>query len=157
MNGVDDNKLEPSDEYKFKCSICMNNQSLMCHVCKNQDRFVNAFNRKDSDVIVGIVEKYSDYNQKIVEGGKKILEFFGNNAQHMKTFEEMGELQSELARANREGIKNELADVQVMLLQMQMIYQIDHREIIETMIAKISRTLAKIDSLKSGVDRNGCR
>ena len=155
MKGVDDNKLEPSDEYKFKCSICHNAKSPRCQICKNQDQFQNAFGRHreggETSAPPSTIRDYFDYNYVVVEGNKKILEFFGNNAQHMKTFEEIGEFQQELSRANREGIKNEMADLMVMLNQMQIVYQIDTSDIMEIMMAKVKRTLAKIDSLKAEV------
>lgn len=61
----------------------------------------------------------------------KSLEHFGRVNQQVKTIEEMAELTKEVCKeiggllSNREAVIEELADVQIMIFQMQMIYGVD--------------------------------
>ena len=97
------------------------------------------------------------------KGNKKILEHFGVNNQQRKLQEEVFELQEAITThelkktveyeiplteiiGTKEHITEELADIEVILLQIKEFYRIDGNEILKTMKNKIKRTLDRIES-----------
>lgn len=93
----------------------------------------------------------------------KIIEHFGVNNQQRKLQEEVFELQevitqkeypalarnkkpNELESLEKERITEEIADIEVILLQIKEFYRIDGNEILKTMKNKIKRTLDRIES-----------
>lgn len=93
----------------------------------------------------------------------EIIEHFGINNQQRKLQEEVFELNesitqkeypalaknkkpNELERFEKERITEEIADIEVILLQIKELYHIDGNEILETMKNKIKRTLDRIES-----------
>lgn len=93
----------------------------------------------------------------------KIIEHFGINNQQRKLQEEVFELNeaitqkeypalaknkkpNELEIFEKERITEEIADIEVILLQIKELYHIDGNEILKTMKNKIKRTLDRIES-----------
>lgn len=93
----------------------------------------------------------------------KIIERFGVNNQQRKLQEEVFELQeaitqkeypalaknrkpNELETLEKKRITEEIADIEVILLQIKEFYHIDGNEILKTMKNKIKRTLERIES-----------
>ena len=79
----------------------------------------------------------------------KIIEHYGVAAQKVKAIEELSELQKEIAKdligqGNIEHVAEEIADVQIMLRQLQMIYGIDYSDLNKIMSEKTLRTLYRI-------------
>lgn len=75
-----------------------------------------------------------------------VIETYGEDGQVIIALEEMAELQKELTKflrgkSNREHILEELADVQLMLWQLQKIFGFTETEIIENVKRKVKRTL----------------
>lgn len=78
------------------------------------------------------------------------INYFGEKYQKVLLFEEMSELQKEICKdirnkRNIEHIAEELADVYIMLQQMQLIYGITDEQIEQVVQEKIERTLDRID------------
>lgn len=78
----------------------------------------------------------------------KIIEKYGENHQRYKAVEELSELQTLIVQdANKNGkvpvgrIVEEMADVYVMLKQMQLVYHIDSRDIQPVIDYKLDRAL----------------
>lgn len=75
---------------------------------------------------------------------KEITEHFGISNQIIKLNEEVAELTVECARDNYFGVQEELADVYVLLKQIQLYFDIDDEEIESVSNEKIDRTLKRI-------------
>lgn len=74
---------------------------------------------------------------------KSALSLYGSTAQTVVAIEELSELQKELCKslrfgANRQHIAEEIADVQIMLKQMMMLYEL-HVDVAEWECKKVSR------------------
>lgn len=81
---------------------------------------------------------------------QEIINHYGANHQKDKLFEEMAELQKEVCKekdgkGNIQHIAEELADVSIMLQQMQLIYGITDEKIEQVVQDKIERTLDRIE------------
>lgn len=81
----------------------------------------------------------------------KIIDHYGEDHQRYKAAEELSELQTILLQdANKNGVVpldriiEEIADVKVVLRQIQLIYKIDSRDIDPVASWKIERTLNRI-------------
>lgn len=81
----------------------------------------------------------------------KIIDHYGEDHQRYKAAEELSELQTLLLQdANQNGkvpvnrLVEEIADVYVMLSQIQLIYHLDSRDIDPIIFYKIDRTLKQI-------------
>lgn len=81
----------------------------------------------------------------------KIIDHYGANHQRYKAAEELSELQTLILQdANKNGkvplshIIEEIADVKVMVKQLELIYGIDSRDIDPIVNAKVDRTLNRI-------------
>lgn len=79
----------------------------------------------------------------------KIIDHYGPEAQKVKAIEELSELQKEIAKdligqGSVECVAEEIADVQVMIEQLQIIYGIDHSQVKDIMREKILRTMHRI-------------
>lgn len=70
-------------------------------------------------------------------GIKVIADHYGKKHQTIKTMEELAELIQALAREDVENIKEELADVMVMLEQIKYLYGFSEIEINRIMFSKI--------------------
>lgn len=80
---------------------------------------------------------------------EKIIDHYGADAQKVKAIEELSELQKEIAKdligqGSIENVAEEIADVQIMLRQLQMIYGIDYSDLNKIMSEKTLRTLYRI-------------
>lgn len=75
---------------------------------------------------------------------KKITEHFGVSNQIIKLNEEVAELTVEIVKDNYFGIQEELADVYVLLKQIQLYFEIYDEEIESVSNEKINRTLKRI-------------
>lgn len=75
---------------------------------------------------------------------KKITEHFGVSNQIIKLNEEVAELTVEIVKDNYFGIQEELADVYVILKQIQLYFEIEDEEIDSVSKEKIDRTLKRI-------------
>lgn len=81
---------------------------------------------------------------------QEIVNHYGHESQKAMLFEEMSELQKEICKdirnkRNVEHIAEELADVYIMLQQMQLIYGITDEQIEQVVQDKIERTLDRIE------------
>lgn len=80
----------------------------------------------------------------------QIINHYGYNHQKDKLFEEMAELQKEVCKekdgkGDKQHIAEELADVYVMLQQLQLMYGISDEKIELEVQKKIERTLDRIE------------
>ena len=91
-----------------------------------------------------------------------ILDHYTPEQQTIQAIEELGELQTELAkilngkkkdyfgRLNTQDLKGELADVYIMVMQLLIIYDIDPEEFDAEMAFKLDRQLARIKEAEEG-------
>lgn len=91
-----------------------------------------------------------------------ILGHYTPEQQTIQAIEELGELQTELAkilngkkkdyfgRLNTKDLKGELADVYIMVMQLLIIYDIDPEEFDAEMAFKLDRQLARIKEAEEG-------
>lgn len=81
---------------------------------------------------------------------QKIIDHYGHRSQKEMLFEEFAELQKEVCKelrgkGDKQHIAEELADVYIMLQQMQLIYGITDEKIEQIVQDKIERTLDRIE------------
>lgn len=82
---------------------------------------------------------------------KEILEHYTKEQQVMQSIEEMSELQKELIKNinrnahNKESIMEEIADVKIMLMQLQKIYDFKNSEIRKVIISKLERQKKRME------------
>lgn len=81
----------------------------------------------------------------------KVLEHFGFNRQKVKAVEELNELQNAIlrdldGRGNYNNIVEEIADVEIMLIELKTMYQIPPSEIEEMKAKKILRLKRRIEN-----------
>ena len=89
---------------------------------------------------------------------RKIAEILGHyspEAQTIKAIEELAELQAELAKllikqGSREAMKNELADVFIMITQLMAIFDVDPAELDAEVAFKLERQIKRIREAKEG-------
>ena len=79
----------------------------------------------------------------------QILEFYGHEAQKLKAVEELTELSEkvikEINKGEDTGIYDEIADVYIMLTQLELIYDVDPAETRERIEYKLDRQIARIN------------
>lgn len=80
------------------------------------------------------------------KGIKLIADHYGNEHQTVKAMEELAELIQALARGDEANIKEEMADVFVMLEQLKYLHRISEIEISRIMFRKITRQIERIDN-----------
>lgn len=96
----------------------------------------------------------------IIETAEKAIEFYGESLQQIVAIEEMAELQKEISKAirsgatNRDAIAEEIADVEFMLRQLMIIYNIDAFEVERKMENKAERLFERIESEKRKKEEN---
>lgn len=88
----------------------------------------------------------------ISESLKHIYNHFGEEAQLEKLREEVEELIEAIKEKDLQHITEEIADVYVVIAQIESIYGIDTNEVIEICETKMERTLERI---KSGYYKGG--
>lgn len=81
----------------------------------------------------------------------KVLEHFGFNHQKVKAVEELNELQNAIlrdldGRGNYNNIVEEIADVEIMLIELKTMYEIPPSEIEEMKTKKILRLKRRIEN-----------
>ena len=77
------------------------------------------------------------------EMGRKVWEHYGEEAQTKKLVEELAELITAIAREDTRAIREEMADVEVMIMQFKQGLNIDTLPI---MNYKLNRTMARIEN-----------
>ena len=80
---------------------------------------------------------------------KLLIDHYGQESQKMMLLEEMAELQKEICKEfrgelNKEAITEEVADVLIMLEQVQMMYDISDIRLLEITNEKLVRQLRRI-------------
>lgn len=75
-----------------------------------------------------------------------IADHYGKEHQTVKATEELAELIQALARGDAANIKEEMADVLVMIGQLQYLYDVSEIELNRIMFSKIIRQLERIDN-----------
>ena len=75
-----------------------------------------------------------------------IFNTYGKSHQVSKLLEEVGELIETIMNEDKENMVQELADVEVMLLQFKEHYHINGNDILKIMNEKIDRQLNRIDN-----------
>ena len=101
--------------------------------------------RKDDELIMKMTTK-EFLETANAEMGRKIWEHYGKEAQTKKLVEELGELITAIAREDARAVREEMADVEVMIMQFKQGLKIDTLPI---MNYKLNRTLARIENEKS--------
>lgn len=80
---------------------------------------------------------------------KLLIDHYGHESQKMMLLEEMAELQKEICKEfrgelNKDAITEEVADVLIMLEQVQMMYDISDIRLLEITNEKLARQLRRI-------------
>lgn len=80
---------------------------------------------------------------------KLLIDHYGHESQKMMLLEEMAELQKEICKEfrgelNKDAITEEVADVLIMLEQVQMMYDISDIKLLEITSEKLVRQLRRI-------------
>jgi len=83
---------------------------------------------------------------------KKAIEKYGIKSQIIKTIEELSELQKELCKAlahngNDQNIREEIADVEIMIEQMRIIFSISYEKIQIAKTVKIERLRRRLEDV----------
>lgn len=78
-----------------------------------------------------------------MNGIKTIARYYGVQHQTRKAIEELGELIVALARDDRDNIVEEIADVMVMLMQLEILLDCDE-EVFDIIDEKVERQLTRI-------------
>ena len=78
-----------------------------------------------------------------------IINHYGKPAQTLMLFEEMAELMKEICKnnrgeENRDAITEEFADVQIMLEQVKLMYEINKNQVDKVIEEKLDRTITRI-------------
>lgn len=94
-------------------------------------------------------------SNKLIHDIKKILTHYGNESQKNHTIEELDELSIEIKFGDRDNVKEELADVYVMLEQVKAMYHLTDLEIVEVMKYKVKRQHDRI-SKEDKTNNNLC-
>lgn len=101
--------------------------------------------RKDDALIMNMTTKefLETANEEM---SRKVWEHYGKETQKKKFIEELSELITALAKEDRRAIGEEMADVEVMIMQFKQGFNIDTLPI---MNYKLNRTMARIENEKS--------
>ena len=73
-----------------------------------------------------------------------IINYYGKDHQKMKAIEELSELIKAICKNDVENIKEEIADVYIMLSQLRIIYRLDDKIIEKIEDEKIKRTIDRM-------------
>lgn len=113
----------------------------------NYDTFEKSMcsSRKDDELIMKMTAKEFLKNAN-AEMGRKVWEHYGEEAQTKKLVEELAELITAIAREDARAVREEMADVEVMIMQFKQGFNIDTLPI---MNYKLNRTLARIENEKN--------
>ena len=97
--------------------------------------------RKDDELIMKMTTK-EFLETANAEMGRKVWEHYGSEAQTKKLVEELAELITAIARDDIRAVREEMADVEVMIMQFKQGFDIDTLPI---MNYKLNRTMARIE------------
>ena len=100
---------------------------------------------KDDELIMKMTTKEFLENAN-AEMGRKVWEHYGEEAQTKKLVEELAELITAIAKNDIRAVREEMADVEVMIMQFKQGLNIDTLPI---MNYKLNRTMARIENEKS--------
>lgn len=153
------------EEWSGTLTLTEKSSKELFRVLKEQDeKFMDAvldgkcgFTLKSSDGrTVELVPKQKEPTMDI-EKLLQIMKHYGPRCQLIKTMEELSELQVELARhlnhiGSMESITNELADVHIMLSQIQAMLFIDQDDLESRIAFKIDRQLKRIQEEETQPD-----
>lgn len=84
---------------------------------------------------------------------KKAIEIYGEQAQLMTSCEELGELIQAISKYNRKGavmkdsLTEEIADVLIMISQIQLMAGLDNVDIMQRMLEKIERLEGRLEAM----------
>ena len=92
---------------------------------------------------------------------KRALEIYGEKSQINMMFEEMSELQKELCKStrgiqNRRMIADEIADVEIVLGQMKLLFDIEN-EVVERKEFKVERLMTRLDQKENETNKRVCK
>lgn len=95
-------------------------------------------------------------NETVINLWNIIAHFGGYANQKEKAIEELGELSTAIARdlqgeGDRANITEEMADVYIMLAQLELIYG-NHGEVLRMAHRKLTRTMERVNAEKEGRD-----
>lgn len=83
-----------------------------------------------------------------------IFNYYGRKGQEYKLVEEMAELIQAIIKNDRENVMEEMADVQILLLQLRLNFNSsEKKQFVETFNRKIERQLNRIESEKIQLQR----
>lgn len=114
------------------------------------DSLAKSFNPKKSlEHIENVIQEFSHLEEKTNKQKlQEIISYFGEDNQKLKAIEELSELTIAILNAKNDKTENlieEIADVEIMLKQLKLIYKIDKSEIKKAKEFKINRTLKMIE------------
>lgn len=105
--------------------------------------------QKSLEHIENVIEEFSYLEEKTNKQKlQEIISYFGEDNQKLKAIEELSELTIAIINAKNDKTENlieEIADVEIMIKQLKMIYKIDKFEIKRMKEFKIERTLKMIE------------
>lgn len=105
--------------------------------------------QKSLEHIENVIEEFSYLEDKTNKQKlQEIISYFGEDNQKLKAIEELSELTIAIINTKNDKTENlieEIADVEIMLKQLKIIYKIDKSEIKKAKQFKIERTLKMIE------------
>ena len=104
---------------------------------------------KDDELIMKMTTKEFLENAN-AEMGRKVWEHYGEEAQTKKLVEELAELITAIAKNDIRAVREEMADVEVMIMQFKQGLNIDTLPI---MNYKLNRTMARIENENNKYNR----
>ena len=79
---------------------------------------------------------------------REIFLYFKSDNQKLKCIEELSELIRAISRDDRKNIIEEIADVEILIMQIKMAYYINKKEVIEIKKKKIEKVLFRVRNKK---------
>lgn len=105
--------------------------------------------KKILEHIENVIQEFSYLEEKTTKQKlQEIINYFGEDNQKLKAIEELSELTIAIIDAKNDKTENlieEIADVEIMIRQLKMIYKIDKAEVKKAKQLKIERTLKMIE------------
>ena len=113
--------------------------------------------KEDNELLRSIIEVNECISKKL-DRCRAAISIYGWRKQAVVAIEEMSELQKEICKAlrndelmNREALIEEIADVKIMLWQLQQMFQIADSEIEVMMIMKLDRLSERLRNEEPGL------
>lgn len=106
-------------------------------------------------------EEEKEIIDKNKEVYKRALSIYGEKNQVVMMFEEMSELQKALTKhlrgtTDKRAITNEIADVGIMLEQMELLFNIEN-DVSERKQFKVERLMARLDRKENETNKRTCK